>query len=107
MATTHRITTSIALALALAGSAATASARQFNVTPSGTYTPVNIGSPASSAAHAQPTIVRVSSPSGFSWSDAGIGAAGGLGLSIAGIGGGLILSNRRTRRTHRSTAVAS
>jgi hypothetical protein len=107
MSTTHRVTTSIALALALAGSAATASARPFNVTSSGTYTPVNVGSPASGAANAAPTIVRVSAPSGFSWGDAGIGAAGGLGLSIAGLGGGLVLSNRRARRTHRSTAVAS
>ena len=43
---------------------------------------------------------------GFDWADAGIGAAGGLAISIVGIGGALALSQRRARRT-RPTAVAA
>lgn len=42
------------------------------------------------------TIVRVSNPSsGFDWGDAGIGAAGALGLILAATGGGLMLARRR------------
>jgi hypothetical protein len=45
-------------------------------------------------------IVRVSSAkSGFDWGDAGIGAAGGLGLSLIALAGGLAVSQRRARRT--------
>ena len=45
-------------------------------------------------------IVRVSSAKGgFDWGDAGIGAAGALGLSLAALAGGLAVSQRRARRT--------
>ena len=44
---------------------------------------------------------------GFDWGDAGIGAAGGLAISVVGIGGALALSQRRTRRTRPTTAAAS
>jgi len=45
-----------------------------------------------------PAIVRVSSPSGgFDWGDAGIGAAGGLMISLLGVGGIMAVSHRRTR----------
>ena len=43
-------------------------------------------------------IVRVSAPSSFDWGDAGIGAAGGVALSMLGIGGALVVSQRRTSR---------
>jgi hypothetical protein len=47
-------------------------------------------------ASAPATIVRVSAPSGgFDWGDAGIGAIGGLAVSIIGVGGALALSQRR------------
>ena len=60
--------------------------------------------PVSSAA----PIVRVSSPNnGFDWGDAGIGAAGGIGLSILGLAGTVGLSQRRTRRSSRSAAAIS
>ena len=55
---------------------------------------------------APPTIVRISSRSdGFDWSDAGIGAAGGFALSMIGIGGALVVSQRRT--PHSDTAPTS
>ena len=45
-------------------------------------------------------IVRVSSAKGgFDWGDAGIGAAGALGLSLVALAGGLAVSQRRARRT--------
>jgi hypothetical protein len=51
-------------------------------------------------------IVRVSSAkSGFDWGDAGIGAAGALGLSLIGLAGGLAVSHRRARQTG-STAIS-
>ena len=46
-----------------------------------------------------PAAPRAATPgSSFDWGDAGIGAAGGVVLSIIGIGGGLALTQRRTRR---------
>ena len=42
------------------------------------------------------TIVRVTDPhGGFDWGDAGIGAAGALGLILAATGGTLLLARRR------------
>jgi hypothetical protein len=44
--------------------------------------------------------VSVTAPtSGFDWGDAGIGAAGGLVLSLLGIGGVMAVSQRHTRRS--------
>jgi hypothetical protein len=43
-------------------------------------------------------IVRVNSPSaGFDWGDAGIGAIGGVAVSMIGVGGVLAFSQRRGR----------
>jgi hypothetical protein len=50
-------------------------------------------------ANAPATLVRVTTPSGFDWGDAGIGAAGALGLSIIAVAGALATSHRRARRT--------
>jgi hypothetical protein len=64
-------------------------------------------SPSQPAVNAAPASAPAGSPSGgFDWADAGIGAAGGLAISIVGIGGALALSQRRVRRT-RPTAVAA
>ncbi len=54
---------------------------------------------ATSTAGSRPMIVRiVERPSGFDWGDAGIGVAGGVALSMLGLGGALAASQRRTRR---------
>jgi hypothetical protein len=51
-------------------------------------------------------IVRISSPkSGFEWDDAGIGAAGALGLSLIVLAGVLAVSHHRARRTGSTTAI--
>jgi hypothetical protein len=49
-------------------------------------------------------IVRVNA--GFDWADAGIGAAGGVALSIAALGGALAILPRRTR-ANRPTTLTS
>jgi hypothetical protein len=40
-------------------------------------------------------VITVSTPSGFDWGDAAIGAAGGLGLALAAVGGTLVVAGRR------------
>ena len=50
-------------------------------------------------------IVHITTPnSGFDWTDAGIGAAGGLAITMLGVGGALVLSQRRAHHPHRPTA---
>ncbi|MGN6171149.1 MAG: hypothetical protein ACTHQQ_23720 [Solirubrobacteraceae bacterium] len=51
---------------------------------------------------------RASVPdSGFDWGDAGIGAAGGFAIAMLGVGGGLALSQRRSRRPGTSALATS
>jgi hypothetical protein len=93
------IKTTLALALALSAIAPTGALAKLDLNPTvATTTP----SP-------QPTvqIVRVPAPGGFDWGDAGIGAAGGLGLSMLAIGGGLVIAQRRERRTRGPAAATS
>jgi hypothetical protein len=42
-------------------------------------------------------VITVSSPNGFDWGDAAIGAAGGLGLALAALGSTLVVTGRRRR----------
>lgn len=52
-------------------------------------------------------IVRITQPSGaFDWGDAGIGAAGGVAISILALGLLLMVSLRRGRRSKRAAALA-
>jgi hypothetical protein len=64
----------------------------------GSFTAVSGGSPA--VTH---TVIRAGH--GFDWGDAGIGAAGGLALSLLAVGGAL--SQRRAVRAKESRAIAS
>jgi hypothetical protein len=70
---------------------------------------VAIGAPPASAAPRAPaseqasprggaTIVRVEDRGGFDWADAGIGAAGGVALSVLSAGLALLISERRERQ---------
>jgi hypothetical protein len=100
-----------ALVLSVAGSAAPAVARPFEITPNGSIVPAgspNIASqasPSTGVLGTAPAIVRVTArDNGFDWGDAGIGAAGGLALSMTALGCGLAVSERHGRRTHHSTA---
>jgi len=57
-------------------------------------------------ASVSPAAVRVQTPqSGFDWGDAGIGAAGGVALTILALGGGLLISQRRPRRSRPNEAL--
>jgi hypothetical protein len=53
------------------------------------------------SARAGATVVRVSEPDAFDWADAGIGAAGGVALSILGVGLVLLVSDRRRQSSAR------
>jgi hypothetical protein len=69
-------------------------------------TPIASSTDQAPIARTPAVIVRVSSgESGFHWGDAGIGAAGVLGLSLIAVASGLAVSHRRARRT-RSAATS-
>jgi hypothetical protein len=108
MTTQHRITSSLAVTLALtlgvATPAALANSLQQSYGPAGRPNQekrINTDRSESAA----PTIVRISSPNGgFDWGDAGIGAAGGFALSMIAIGGALVVSQNRTRGSETTRA---
>jgi hypothetical protein len=91
----HHLKKATALTLALGAIVpATATAKPIGPDPTG-----------ASYTIPQTPVVRIIAPaSGFDWGDAGIGAAGGLALSMTAVGAGLALSQRRSRRTRHSTA---
>ena len=113
MTTTRRITTTAVAFLSLAAAGApAASARSVDFVPASPQ-PTSVYSQADKsmlptsataggdflAPAAPPVVARVQAPqSGFDWGDAGIGA-GGLALSMIGIGGAFAVSQRRSRRT--------
>jgi hypothetical protein len=108
MTTRPRIITSVLVVIGLAASSSSALARPFDLNANGSYVPA--GSPSmqtqAAAPVSQPTVVRVSAPAnGFDWGDAGIGAAGGVALTMVGVGGALVASGRRSRRTHGTPAA--
>jgi len=53
------------------------------------------------------TIVRVTTPGGFDWGDAGIGAAAGIAVSMLALGLALLVSQRRARRSRGTAAIAN
>ena len=64
--------------------------------------------PASGSAAVDPSTVRLvpAAPNtGFDWGDAGIGAGGAFALTMIGIGGALVLSNRRHRDARPATTA--
>jgi hypothetical protein len=63
------------------------------------------GTAVSSTAHLLP--LATTTNDSFDWGDAGIGAAGGLTISMLAVGGALALSQRRSRRTGAPAVVAS
>ena len=95
----HPLKTMLALALALGAIAPTAASARFDLNPP----------PATTTTSSQPAVqvVRVPAPGGFDWGDAGIGAAGGVGLSMLAVGGGLVIAQRRGRRSSGPAAATS
>jgi len=101
MTTAHRTATTALLVLSLAATAVPiASARSVGAPhhPPSVYSRqdkslVPITNPPQA-------VVQISPPpdSGFDWGDAGIGAAGGIALSMIGLGAALTASHQRSRR---------
>ena len=62
-------------------------------------------SPAPGGVGSAPVVVRVTTARGFDWSDAAIGAAGGIALSMVGVGGFLVASQSQPPRTAGTNAL--
>jgi hypothetical protein len=110
MTTTHRIATGIVATLTLA-TAAPASATPWDPNSRDPFIPIRPApepamiAPAPSHADKQPAVARViTERNGFDWGAAGIGAGAGTALALLGVGGALVISERRPQRTHRSAA---
>ena len=108
MTTAHRTATTALLVLSLAATAVPiASARSVGAP----HHPLSVYSrqdkslvPTNDTPQA---VVRISSPDGgFDWGDAGIGAAGGVAIAMLGLGGALVVSQRRPRRTRQTTSLS-
>jgi hypothetical protein len=84
----HKIKTTLTLALVLGAIAPDAASARLDLNPTPART-----TPSQPALQ----IVRVSAPEAFDWGDAGIGAAGALGLSTLAIGSALVIAARRHR----------
>jgi hypothetical protein len=102
----HPIRTALAVTLALGAVApAAVSARPINAIGPGAPPAHDLraGAKTSSLAGtpAPPRrVVNASAPRAFDWGDAGIGAAGGLGLSMIVLGGGLVVTGTRRHRRY-------
>jgi hypothetical protein len=102
MTTRHRIAAAVFVSLGLAMSATPALAWESNLTPNGSEVPASRPSVTSQTGlpATPPTVVRVvAGNGGFDWGDAGIGAGGGFALSMIVVGGALVATQRRSRRT--------
>jgi hypothetical protein len=54
----------------------------------------------------QSPAVRITTPrTGFDWGDAGIGATGGIAIAMLAVGGGLVVSHHRPRRTRQTNGL--
>jgi hypothetical protein len=126
MTTTHRIGTTAVLILSLAAAGAPAASAKHvedpataaNPAPATVYSPqdksiVPATSPSTTAGitakvSAQPPVVTVQAPTnGFDWGDAGIGAAGALGLAMLALAGALAITQRRAHRPSGSARSTS
>jgi hypothetical protein len=86
---------------------ATTPATTANQAPATVYSrPDKSMIPVTTPGSAPQAVVRIQAPpSGFDWGDAGIGAAGGLALAMIGLGGALVVSQRRPRGSRQTTPL--
>ena len=115
---THTIRTTLALTMALGAVAPAAHARLATepVGPETTPSAVHDVKSAYDLRRAAPTsslagtvdpnrqVITVSAARGFDWGDAASGAAGGLGLALAAVGGTLVVAGRRRHPIPRQLA---
>lgn len=67
----------------------------------------DVAATAANKASVPQAVVRVHAPqSGFDWGDAGLGAAGGLVISLLVLGGGFLVTQRRHTTPSRTKALA-
>ena len=108
----HTVRTTLALTMALGAIAPAATQARLPIDPvppsSATAPDPRAAAPTSSLAGTsapQRQVITVSSPSGgFDWGDAAIGAAGGLGLALAAVGGTMAVAGRRRHAMPRELA---
>jgi hypothetical protein len=96
--TAHRTIAKTAVALAVALSV-------LAPAPASARVALNGSTSASGPAHQSGTEVVRASHGGFDWGDAGVGAVGGVGLSMLAFGSALVAAQRRERRPGRSAAT--
>jgi hypothetical protein len=107
--TTHKHSTKAAVALALTLSALSpaAAAARLDLNPPRSTSAASAAPTASTVAPTpRAQIIRVTAPGGFDWGDAGIGAAGGLGLSLLALGGGAVVTRRGRGSSGRAAAAS-
>jgi hypothetical protein len=68
---------------------------------------ISSGENIATAATPEPVVRVQVAPGGFDWGAAGIGAAGGLAITMIGLGGFLGAAQYRTRRSRGSAALSS
>jgi len=68
--------------------------------PADAQAKLDLAPPPPTGRPAEPARVVSRAPRGFDWSDAGIGAAAGIGVSALAVGGGLVLVGRRHAAAH-------
>ncbi|MBV9417536.1 MAG: hypothetical protein JO363_21300 [Solirubrobacterales bacterium] len=87
--------------------AAEAQALAYSPSPTARYSSAEFNAYASAVHPVVATPPTIKAPnSGFDWGDAGIGAAGGFGLSMLALGLVLVLSQHRARRSNSPAATA-
>jgi hypothetical protein len=105
---TRKIKSSLALALAL-GAIVPASASARPQPDNGPYWPGAVRHSAQTVSTTQrppQAIVQVNTSDGFDWGDAGIGAAGAVGLTALAMGGAVMV-RRHGRQAHGPTGATS
>jgi hypothetical protein len=113
MTTHHRIIPAALAALAIGTTASPASAMLYGLDGGGSSAPAHSTASTSAPTSATPQVVRAqvvraqAPKSGFDWGDAGIGAAGALGLAALTGGGALVIAQHRTRRPTTSPGAIS
>jgi hypothetical protein len=102
MARKHPRLTGLALVLAVAAIAApSASALPFEQVHPGAQLSAQQGQ--GDRAPTQVRVVQTAPNPGFDWGDAGIGAGTAFALTMIGLGGALVISNRRHREERPAT----
>ena len=91
----HPLRTALALSLAAGALAPAAAQARFDYTGGAPAPDVRAQAPTSSLAGTTSPQVESPPPQGFDWGDAGIGAAGGVGLALVAVGGSFVLSGKR------------